>query len=68
MHTPEFKAEVALAAVQAGRATQQLSREFGVHRNLVRRWRDELVVRAQELFLERVLEAQQGLVQEGQNE
>lgn len=55
VHAPEFKAEVAIAAVQAGGATQRLSRDFGVHRNLIRQWRDELVERAEQIFLERMI-------------
>ncbi|MDE0854923.1 MAG: hypothetical protein OSA97_10940 [Nevskia sp.] len=51
-HPPHFKAEVAIAAVQAGRTTQQLSDDFGVHRNLVRKWRDELIERAEEVFFD----------------
>lgn len=50
IYTPEFKAEVAIAAVQAGAITQQVSDRFGVHRNLVRLWRDALVERAEEVF------------------
>lgn len=49
VYTPEFKAEVAIAAGQAG-VTRQVSHHFGVHRNLVRLWRDALLERAEEIF------------------
>ncbi len=51
-YSPEFKAEVAIAAVQAGRSLAQLSRDFGVHRNQVKQWRDRLIDRAGKLFVE----------------
>jgi len=51
-YSPQFKAEVAIAAIQAGDSLAQLSRDFGVHRNQVRQWRDRLVDRAGRLFVE----------------
>ena len=52
IYSPQFKAEVAIAAIQAGDSLAQLSRDFGVHRNQVRQWRDRLVDRAGILFVE----------------
>ena len=52
IYSPQFKAEVAIAAIQAGDSLAQLSRDFGVHRNQVRQWRDRLVDRAGRLFVE----------------
>ena len=52
-YSPEFKAEVAIAALRTGGSLAQLSRDFGVHRNQVKEWKDRLIDRAGKLFAER---------------
>ena len=49
-HSPEFKAEVALASLQRGDPLHLCARRFGVHPNLVRAWQSRLLDHAALLF------------------
>jgi transposase-like protein len=49
-HTPEFKAQVALASLQDGNAVHLCADRYGVHPNLVRAWQSRLLDRAALLF------------------
>jgi transposase-like protein len=40
-HSKEFKAKVALAALKGDKTMAELSSEFGVHANMITRWRNE---------------------------
>ena len=50
-HAPEFKAKVALAALQGDKTVSELSAEFGVHQTQIARWVKELKDRASEVFV-----------------
>jgi transposase len=49
-HPPEFKAKVALAALQNEATLSELSKRFGVHPTMITRWKQALVEGAVELF------------------
>ena len=40
-HSNEFKAKVALAASRADKTMAELSSEYGIHANMITRWRNE---------------------------
>jgi putative transposase len=46
----EFKAKVALAAVQERRTVSELAAQFGVHPTQIHAWKKQLVSEAVELF------------------
>jgi len=48
-----FKAKVALEAVRREKTIAQLSREFGVHGNQIRRWRRQLLDELTKIFADR---------------
>jgi transposase-like protein len=48
--SPEFKAKVALAALQDGKTVQQLATLFDVHPTQVQTWKKQLLVGAAEVF------------------
>jgi len=50
LHGPDLKATVALAAVSGEKSAAQLAREFGLHPNVVRQWRDQLLANAAAAF------------------
>jgi transposase-like protein len=45
-----FKARVALEAVKGEKTLAELSAQFGVHANMIARWKQELLARLPELF------------------
>jgi len=49
-HTPTFKAQIAVAALQGEASVTDLSQRFDVHRNQITQWRAQLLERAAELF------------------
>jgi transposase len=49
-HNAEFKAKVALAAIQNEETAAQLSSRFGVHSTMVSAWKRQLLDGAPELF------------------
>jgi transposase len=49
-HSSQFKAKVALAAVQNQETTAQLSSRFGVHPTMISAWKRQLLDGAAELF------------------
>ena len=49
-HSAEFKAPVAIATLSGEKTLAELSAEFGVHPNMTRNWKQELMKRAGELF------------------
>lgn len=65
-HLPETKMDVAVAAL-AGKATVgELARTYGVHRNLVQRWRNQLATAAVGLFNSPGRQVSTGKVAEGE--
>ena len=40
-HSNEFKAKVALAALKGDKTLAELSSEFGIHANMITRWKSE---------------------------
>ncbi len=50
LHSPAFKARVALAALAGVSSPAQLAEQFGIHRNLVLQWRLRLIRYATEAF------------------
>jgi transposase-like protein len=49
-HSSQFKAKVALAAMQNQETTAQLSSRFGVHATMISAWKRQLLDGAAELF------------------
>lgn len=49
-HGTAFKAKVAFEAIKEQRTISELSERFEVHRNLIRKWKKQLVDRAEEIF------------------
>ena len=49
-HSAEFKARVAMAALSGEKTLAELAAEFGVHPTMISGWKQELVMRAGELF------------------
>ena len=49
-HSAEFKAKVALAAIQNEETTSQLASRFGVHPTMVSNWKRQLLDGAADLF------------------
>jgi transposase len=47
---PEFKAEVALAAIRGEQTTSELAQKYSVHPNMITAWKKELLDRAGEVF------------------
>jgi len=49
-YTPEFKAKVALEALKGEKSISQIAFEFGVHPNMVSRWKTEFLENAYKVF------------------
>jgi transposase len=50
VHSPEFKAKVALAALKNEETAAQLASRFGVHPTMISTWKRQLLDGAAELF------------------
>ena len=50
VHTPAFKAQVALAAVRGDRTANELAAQFGVHPTLIHAWKKQLLSGAEQVF------------------
>jgi transposase-like protein len=50
VHTPAFKAQVALAAVRGDRTVNELAAQFGVHPTLIHAWKKQLLAGAEQVF------------------
>ena len=46
----EFKAKVALAAIKGDRTMAELSSEYGVHGNMINRWKKDVLEQSPALF------------------
>ncbi len=49
-HSPQFKAKVALAALQNEETTAQLASRFDIHPTMIATWKRQLLDNAAELF------------------
>jgi len=45
-----FKAKVAIEALQERKTLAEITHQFGVHSNMVKRWKQEFVSRSTEIF------------------
>jgi transposase len=50
VHTPAFKAQVALAAVRGAETVNELASRYGVHPTLIHGWKKQLLAGAEEAF------------------
>ena len=50
VHTPAFKAQVALAAHRGDRTVNELAGHYGVHPTLIHAWKKQLVTGAEAVF------------------
>ena len=50
VHTAEFKARVALAALKGDRTVNELAGHYGVHPTLIHAWKRQLLTGAEGLF------------------
>ena len=49
-HTGAFKAKVAIEALQERESLSELSKKFGIHSNMITRWKKEFLERAPQIF------------------
>ncbi|MCB0800369.1 MAG: transposase [Bacteroidales bacterium] len=49
-HSAAFKAKVAIEALQERESLSELSQKYGIHPNMISRWKKEFLERAPELF------------------
>ena len=49
-HSPQFKAKVALAAIQNNETTAQLASRFGIHPTMVSSWKRQMLEGAVDIF------------------
>jgi len=49
-HSSVFKSKVAIEAILERESLSELSRKYGIHRNMISRWKKEFPDRAPELF------------------
>lgn len=49
-HSPQFKAKVALAAIQNDETTAQLASRFGIHPTMVSTWKRQMLEGAADIF------------------
>jgi len=45
-----FKAKVAIEALQERKTMAELTQQFGIHPNMIKRWKQEFVSRSSEIF------------------
>src|SRR4051812_32888262 len=57
-HTAEFKAQVALEAIEGNRTLHELASVYGVHPILIARWKGEALKRLPEVFQSQQNQAQ----------
>jgi len=50
IHSPAFKAQVALAALRQDRTVNELASQHGVHPTLIHAWKKQLLAGAEDLF------------------
>jgi len=50
-HTPEFKSKVALAAIKGDKTLPELSQQYGIHTNLITKWKKQLTEQSGEVFV-----------------
>jgi putative transposase len=51
VHTPAFKAQVALAALKGDRTANELAGQYDVHPTLIHAWKKQLLQGAEALFV-----------------
>lgn len=49
-YTAAFKARVAVEAIQERKTMSELVSEYGVHSNMIQRWKKEFISRSSEIF------------------
>ena len=49
--TPEFKLKLDVEALKGERTLVQIASEHGIHPKQIRRWRDQLLEEAEEIFI-----------------
>jgi len=49
-HSPQFKAKVALAAIQNDETISQIASRFGVHPNMVSAWKRQMIEGVADIF------------------
>jgi transposase-like protein len=49
-HSGAFKANVAIEALQERESLSELSKKYGIHPNMITRWKKEFLERAPQLF------------------
>ena len=49
-HTGAFKVKVAIEALQERETLSELSKKYGIHPNMITRWKKEFLERAPQLF------------------
>jgi transposase len=50
VHTPAFKAQVALAALKGDKTVNELAGHFGAHPTLIHAWKKQLLTEAEGVF------------------
>ena len=50
VHTPAFKAQVAVAAVRGAQTVNELASQYGVHPTLIHGWKKQLLAGAEGVF------------------
>ncbi|MGB4054685.1 MAG: transposase, partial [Porticoccaceae bacterium] len=50
IHSPAFKAQVALAAIQGELTITELAQKFDVHANQITQWKTQMLERAADVF------------------
>ncbi len=63
-HTPEFKARVALEAIQGLKTANEIAAEFEIHPVMVSNWKKEMLSRLPELFESKNSKKEQASVKE----